>query len=283
MVSSHPCLEKVDCSLALIQIYPLYFASMNTKLIVIPTYDEKDNVGPIAEAVFGVSPQTDILFVDDNSPDGTGDLLDQMHAADARVNVMHRQEKSGLGRAYVAGFKWALERHYEFVFEMDADFSHDPGEIPHFMTAAENADLVLGSRYVDGIRITNWPLSRLMLSKSAALYVRLITGMQVTDPTGGFKCYRRKVLSAIDLDVIQSNGYSFQVEMTHTTWNKGFRIAEIPITFVDRRAGYSKMNGDIFKEALWMVWKLALRNHFRRKPLVPSQKEPVVNPEESRP
>ncbi len=283
MLSSHPCLEKVDCSLALTQIYPLYFASMNTKLIVIPTYDEKDNVGLIAEAVFGVSPQTDILFVDDNSPDGTGDLLDQMHAADARVNVMHRQEKSGLGRAYVAGFKWALERHYEFVFEMDADFSHDPGEIPHFMTAAENADLVLGSRYVDGIRITNWPLSRLMLSKSAALYVRLITGMQVTDPTGGFKCYRRKVLSAIDLDVIQSNGYSFQVEMTHTTWNKGFRIAEIPITFVDRRAGYSKMNGDIFKEALWMVWKLALRNHFRRKPLVQSQKEPVVNPEESRP
>jgi dolichol-phosphate mannosyltransferase len=256
---------------------------MNTKLIVIPTYDEKDNVGPIAEAVFGVSPQTDILFVDDNSPDGTGDLLDQMHAADARVNVMHRQEKSGLGRAYVAGFKWALERHYEFVFEMDADFSHDPGEIPHFMTAAENADLVLGSRYVDGIRITNWPLSRLMLSKSAALYVRLITGMQVTDPTGGFKCYRRKVLSAIDLDVIQSNGYSFQVEMTHTTWNKGFCIAEIPITFVDRRAGYSKMSGDIFKEALWMVWKLALRNHFRRKPLVQLQKEPVINQEESRP
>ncbi|MBL7114507.1 MAG: polyprenol monophosphomannose synthase [Kiritimatiellae bacterium] len=254
---------------------------MNTKLIVIPTYDEKDNVGPIAEAVFGISPQTDILFVDDNSPDGTGDLLDKMHAADARVNVMHRQEKSGLGRAYIAGFKWALERHYEFVFEMDADFSHDPGEIPHFMTAAENADLVLGSRYVDGIRITNWPLSRLMLSKSAALYVRMITGMPVTDPTGGFKCYRRNVLSAIDLDIIQSNGYSFQVEMTHTTWNKGFCIAEIPITFVDRRAGYSKMNSVIFKEALWMVWKLALRNHFRRKPQVVTSALSVMAPEES--
>jgi dolichol-phosphate mannosyltransferase len=149
---------------------------------------------------------------------------------------------------------------------MDADFSHDPGEIPNFARAAQSADLVLGSRYVNGIRITNWPLSRLMLSKSASLYVRIITGLPVTDPTGGFKCYRREVLEAIDLDAVVSNGYSFQVEMTHTTWCKGFRISEIPITFVDRRAGYSKMSGGIFREALWMVWKLALRNSFRRRP-----------------
>jgi dolichol-phosphate mannosyltransferase len=149
---------------------------------------------------------------------------------------------------------------------MDADFSHDPAEVPNFAKAAESADLILGSRYVNGIRITNWPLSRLMLSKSAALYVRLITGMPLTDPTGGFKCFRREVLEAIDLDSIISNGYSFQVEMSHTAWIKGFRIAEIPITFVDRRSGYSKMSSKIFSEALWLVWKLAFRNGFRRRP-----------------
>jgi len=239
---------------------------MNEKLVIIPTYDEKDNVRPIADAVFEMMPDSDILFVDDNSPDGTGKILDGMASADARVHVMHKEGKAGLGRAYIAGFKWALERSYEYIFEMDADFSHDPKELPNFVKRAENAHLVLGSRYVEGIRITNWPLSRLMLSKGAATYVRIITGMPVTDPTGGFKCYRRAVLVAIDLDAIVSNGYSFQVEMTHTTWMKGFQIAEMPITFVDRRAGYSKMNSAIFKEALWMVWKLALRCRFRRRP-----------------
>ncbi len=239
---------------------------MNSTLIIIPTYDERDNVRPIAAAVFGVEPDADILFVDDNSPDGTGRAIDVLCKEDERIHVIHKTGKAGLGRAYITGFKWALQREYEFIFEMDADFSHDPKEIPHFLKAAEDADLVLGSRYVDGIRITNWPLRRLMLSKGAALYVRLITGMPTTDPTGGFKCYRRRVLAAIDLDLIISNGYSFQVEMSHTAWLKGFRIAEVPITFVDRRSGYSKMSSVIFREALWLVWKLAFRYGFRRRP-----------------
>ena len=240
---------------------------MSDKVVIIPTYDEKDNVRPISRAVFEVSRGTDILFVDDNSPDGTGSILDEMAGADARVHVLHRAQKAGLGRAYIAGFKWALERSYEFVFEMDADFSHDPHELPNLVAAAAAADLVLGSRYVDGIRITNWPLRRLMLSKGAAMYVRLITGMPVTDPTGGFKCYRRRVLAAIDLDAIMSNGYAFQVEMTHSAWMRGFKIVEIPITFEDRRAGYSKMDSTIFQEALGLVWKLAVRHGFRRRPL----------------
>jgi dolichol-phosphate mannosyltransferase len=239
---------------------------MNSTLIIIPTYDERDNVRPISEAVFKVQQDVDILFVDDNSPDGTGKVIDELCDADERIHVIHKTGKAGLGRAYITGFKWALQRDYELIFEMDADFSHDPAEIPHFITAAENADLVLGSRYVDGIRITNWPLRRLMLSKCAALYVHIITGMPASDPTGGFKCYRRRVLAAIDLDLIISNGYSFQVEMTHTAWLKGFRISEVPITFVDRRSGYSKMSSVIFSEALWLVWKLAFRYGFRRRP-----------------
>jgi dolichol-phosphate mannosyltransferase len=239
---------------------------MNDKLVIIPTYDEKENVGPISEAVFSHLTDTDILFVDDNSPDGTGDILDEMSGREPRIHVIHREAKQGLGRAYIAGFKWALERSYDYIFEMDADFSHDPAELPNFIRAAQDADLVLGSRYCQGIRITNWPLGRLMLSKCAATYVRIITGMPVTDPTGGFKCFRRQVLSEIDLDSIESSGYSFQVEMSHTAWMKGFRITEIPITFVDRRSGYSKMSSEIFKEALQIVWKLAFRCRFRRRP-----------------
>lgn len=235
-------------------------------LVIIPTYDEKDNVGPISKAVLEVVPEADILFVDDNSPDGTGPLLDTMAQADARIHALHRPGKSGLGRAYIAGFQWALSRDYELIFEMDADFSHDPNEIPNFIRAAESADLILGSRYVEGIRITNWPLSRLLLSKGAATYVGIITGLPVADPTGGYKCYHRRVLEAIDLDAVISNGYSFQVEMTHLAWMKGFRLMEIPITFEDRRSGYSKMSADIFREALWMVWRLAFRNGFRRRP-----------------
>ncbi len=239
---------------------------MKDALIIIPTYDEKDNVGPIAEAVLEVDPELNILFVDDNSPDGTGAIADKMADADPRIHVLHRPGKQGLGRAYIAGFRWALERDYKFIFEMDADFSHDPHEIPNILKAAASADLVLGSRYMYGIRITNWPLSRLILSKSAATYVRAITGMPITDPTGGFKCYRREVLEGIDLGSIVSNGYAFQIEMTHTVWRQGFRIAEIPIVFEDRRAGYSKMASSIFSEALWMVWKLAWRNGLRRSP-----------------
>ena len=243
-----------------------YCAPMPGKLVIIPTYDEKDNVIPIAHAVRRHCPDAEILFVDDNSPDGTGEVIDDLIARESWVHVLHRREKSGLGRAYIAGFKWAIEHEYDLIFEMDADFSHDPSELPNFVQAAETADLILGSRYVNGIRITNWPLSRLMLSKGAATYVRLITGMPLTDPTGGFKCFRRAVLESIPLDNVISNGYSFQVEMTHLSWMRGFRINEVPITFVDRRSGYSKMSGDIFREALWLVWKLAFRNNFRRKP-----------------
>jgi len=236
------------------------------KLVIIPTYDEKENVDPVSKAVRAHLPDADILFVDDNSPDGTGKIIDGLCERESYIHVLHRSGKSGLGKAYVAGFHWAIEKQYDLIFEMDADFSHDPGELPNFVKAAESADLILGSRYVSGIRITNWPLSRLLLSKSAATYVHLITGVPVTDPTGGFKCFRREVLEAIDLNAIESSGYSFQVEMTHTAWMRGFRIAEIPITFVDRRAGYSKMDSKIFKEALVLVWKLAFRNGFRRKP-----------------
>ena len=241
---------------------------MHDILVTIPTYDECDNVRPISEAVFEVQPQCDMLFVDDNSADGTGRVLDEMAAADERVNVIHKSGKLGLGRAYITGFQWAIENNYRLVIGMDADFSHDPVEIPSMIRAAEEADLVIGSRYVDGVRITNWPLSRLLLSKAAATYVRTITGIPVTDPTGGYRCYRREVLTTIDLDAVASNGYSFLVEMAHTTWMNGFRIEEIPITFVDRRSGYSKMNMDIFKESLWMVWRLAFRHGFRRTPAV---------------
>jgi len=241
---------------------------MNDKLVIIPTYDEKENVKAISQAIFRIVPDAHILFVDDNSPDGTGRIIDDLMQTEKRIHVLHKENKAGLGRAYISGFKWAIQHDYEFIFEMDADFSHDPVELPNFLKAAQNADLVLGSRYMHGIRITNWPLRRLLLSKTAALFVRVATGLPATDPTGGFKCYRRIVLTTIDLDSIVSSGYSFQVEMTHTTWRHGFRIAEIPITFVDRRSGYSKMSGDILKEALWIVWRLAFRRRSKRKPEV---------------
>ncbi|MDA1044578.1 MAG: polyprenol monophosphomannose synthase [Verrucomicrobia bacterium] len=240
---------------------------MSKHVVIIPTYDEKENVRPIARGIFSASPEAHVLFIDDSSPDGTGEILDAMAAEDARVFVIHKQGKQGLGRAYVTGFDWALARDYDFIFEMDADFSHDPMELPNFLDAVNSADLILGSRYINGISITNWPLSRLLLSKTAATYVRLITGMPVTDPTGGFKCFRRAVLETVDFDNALSSGYSFQVEITHSAWMHGFRIKEIPIIFEDRRSGYSKMNRDIMNEALRIVWKLALRYKFRRRPI----------------
>ena len=237
-----------------------------TALIIIPTYDERGNVENISKAIFNIQPDCHILFVDANSPDGTGDILDRMRVADSRIFVIHQPGKSGLGRAYIEGFEWALKRHYEFIFEMDADFSHNPIEVPNFLKAAEQADLVLGSRYINGIRITNWPLSRLLLSKAGAMYVQIITGMPVDDPTGGYKCFRRQVLETIELHKVKSNGYSFQIEMTHSAWTNGFRIKEIPITFEDRRSGYSKMSKKIVREALRMVWVLLVRNGFSRSP-----------------
>ena len=240
---------------------------MSDTLVIIPTYNEKENAEAIAKAVLAACPEADLLFVDDNSPDGTGQLADQLAAAEPRIHVMHRQQKQGLGRAYIAGFRWALERpDYRFILEMDADFSHDPKAVPQLRMAAQNADLVLGSRYIGGIRVINWPLNRLILSTGAALYVRLITGMPFSDPTGGFKCFRREVLAAMDLDAIRSNGYSFQIEMTHTAWHLGFKIVESPIIFEERREGQSKMSGGIINEALFMVWKLLARCGYRRHP-----------------
>jgi dolichol-phosphate mannosyltransferase len=235
-------------------------------LIIIPTYDERDNVRPIVATVLQAVPSAHILFVDDNSPDGTGKIVDEICAENPQVHVIHKEGKQGLGRAYITGFKWALANGYDLIFEMDADFSHNPKELPNFIKAAEQADLVIGSRYINGIRIMNWPMSRLLLSKTAATYVRIITGMPVFDPTGGFKCFRREVLENIQLESILSNGYAFQAELNYNTWLAGFRIKEIPIVFEDRHQGYSKMTSGIAKEALYIMLRLAFRHGFRRTP-----------------
>jgi dolichol-phosphate mannosyltransferase len=239
---------------------------MNKTLVIVPTYNERDNLPSLAERLLKLRVPVDLLVVDDNSPDGTGRLADELAAAHDSIHVLHRTKKDGLGRAYCAGFAWALEHGYEFIMEMDGDFSHNPDDIPTFLEAARDADLVLGSRYCNGIRVINWPLSRLMLSKGAAKYVRIITGMPFTDPTGGFKCFRRRALASIDLNGVRSNGYSFQIEMTHKIWRQGMKIAEVPIIFTDRFRGASKMSGHIVREALWMVWRLLLQNAFRRRP-----------------
>ncbi len=233
-------------------------------LIVLPTYNERENLPNLVPQILAQNPGIEVLVVDDNSPDGTGKLADEMAKADKRVRVIHRPGKQGLGTAYIAGFKWALQRGYEFVFEMDADFSHNPDHIPEFLKAANEYDLVLGSRYLYGVTVVNWPMSRLLLSYYANKYARLATGMPFSDTTGGFKCYRRKVLESIDLDAIRSEGYSFQIETTFRAWRKGFKIGEITIVFTDRLEGTSKMSGRIIREAVWVVWKLRLQRVFRR-------------------
>jgi len=227
-------------------------------LIIVPTYNERENVEALLLAIFANVPTAEVLIVDDNSPDGTGAIADRAAASDPRVHVMHREGKQGLGSAYVAGFRYALERDYEAVFEMDADFSHNPESLPVFLREIENADLVLGSRYLYGVTVVNWPLKRLILSYSANVYSRVITGMRVKDLTGGFKCFRRRVLESIDWSRVRSDGYAFQIEITFKAWRKGFRIREIPILFVDRKAGESKMSRRIVYEAAWMVWRLRL-------------------------
>ena len=226
-------------------------------LVIVPTYNERENIIRLIDAVLAQDPRIEVLVVDDGSPDGTGALVDERSAADSRVHALHRPRKMGLGTAYLAGFAWALERDYELVFEMDADFSHDPSHLPQFLESAEDADLVLGSRYREGkVTVVNWPIARLMLSYSANIYARLVTGLPLYDATGGFKCFRRKVLEAIDLSDVRSNGYAFQIEMSFRAWRKGFRIVEIPIVFVDRTEGESKMSKRIVREAIWMVWRL---------------------------
>ena len=243
-------------------------SNMSRTLLVLPTYNEADNIRPMVKRLLNLETVIDVLVVDDNSPDGTGDIASELAELNECVHVLHRQEKDGLGRAYCAGFAWALERDYDFVFEMDCDFSHNPDDIVRFLEKAEseNADLVLGSRYCEGIRVINWPISRLMLSLFAAKYVQIITGMSFTDPTGGFKCFRRRALQAINLYKVKANGYSFQVELTHILWRAGYKIAEVPIIFTDRFVGTSKMSGKIVREAIWMVWRLWLQNGLRRRP-----------------
>jgi dolichol-phosphate mannosyltransferase len=249
---------------------------MNKTLVVVPTYNERENLSPLTQRLLGLPVPVDLLVVDDNSPDGTGKLADDLSAANPAIHVLHRKEKNGLGRAYIAGFKWALAKDYEFTFELDGDLSHNPDDIPMFLEEAKHADLVLGSRYKDGIRIINWPLSRLMLSKGAAKYVQIVTGMPFTDPTGGYKCFRKRALQAINLDAINSNGYSFQIEMTHKLWCQGMKIVEVPIIFTDRFQGRSKMSKGIMVEAFLMVWRLLLQNKLRRRPTVPPLNPPEV-------
>jgi dolichol-phosphate mannosyltransferase len=230
--------------------------SQDKTLIIIPTFNEMENLPLIVEAVFKVVPAVEILVVDDGSPDGTGALADELSARDGRVHVLHRTAKEGLGRAYVAGFDWALPRGYELIFEMDCDFSHRPEHLPDFLAAAREADLVLGSRYVKGGATEDWPLLRKAISYGGNTYARLVLGLPYKDLTGGFKCFHRRVLEALPLHDLFSFGYCFQIELTYRAHKKGFRIAQVPITFPDRKRGTSKMSGKIFKEAFINVWKL---------------------------
>lgn len=226
-------------------------------LVIVPTYNERENVARIIDMVLTQDPRLSVLIVDDGSPDGTGAIVDEISALNERVHVLHRAKKLGLGTAYLAGFKWALSEKFAYIFEMDADFSHDPEHLPQFLRAIADADLVVGSRYRNGrVTVVNWPMSRLVLSYAANIYSRIVTGLQLFDATGGFKCFRREVLEAIDLDDVRSNGYAFQIEMSFRAWKKGFRIAEIPIVFTDRTEGESKMSKRIVREAIWMVWRL---------------------------
>ncbi len=233
---------------------------VNKAVVVIPTYNEAENVEPLAAEIRRIVPEIHILFVDDNSPDGTGALIKRLMERDDRIHLLERPQKNGLGRAYIDGFTVALEKGFEFIFEMDADFSHDPKELPNFLKEMENYDLVIGSRYIKGVNVINWPLKRLLLSYYANVYTRVITGIPIRDCTGGYKCFRREVLEAIDFRKIKSNGYAFQIELNYKVWKKGFRIKEIPIIFFDRVHGESKLSKKIMWEAVFLVWKLRFLN-----------------------
>lgn len=225
-------------------------------LVIVPTYNEVENVERLTIEIFRYEPKVHILFVDDSSPDDTAGLVKKLQKQYANIHLLEREKKEGLGRAYIAGFKKALELGFDYIFEMDADFSHDPKEIPNFLQAIEEADLVLGSRYIKGVNVINWPLKRLLLSYFANVYTRMVTGIPIRDCTGGFKCFRREVLEQIDFDDITSNGYAFQIELSFKAWKKGFRLKEIPIIFVDRVRGESKLSSKIMWEATFLVWKL---------------------------
>jgi len=244
----------------------LYANIMNNfkSLVIIPTYNEMENLPKLIPDVLSKDDSIDILIVDDNSPDGTAKFVEDLASQNNRIHILKREKKMGLGTAYIAGFKYALQNKYDYIFEMDADFSHDPNEIKNFLIAIKENDLVLGSRYIHGVRVLNWPMRRLLLSFFASVYTRIITGMPVRDATGGFKCFRKQVLEAIDLNKVRSNGYSFQIEMTFKAYIKGFKIKEIPIVFIDRVKGKSKMSKKIVREAVVMVWKLRIQSIFKK-------------------
>ena len=227
-------------------------------LIITPTYNEIENIDRLITLALSQLETLDILIIDDNSPDGTGDVVERMSLENQRIHLIRRPGKMGLGSAYVTGFKYALNNNYDYILEMDADFSHNPADVPKLLEAAHKYDLVIGSRYCNGINIINWPIERLLVSYFASKYVRVITGMPIKDPTGGFKCFNRKVLQSIDLDNIHSEGYSFQIEMNYKAWIKGFSLKEISIVFTERVNGHSKMSRKIVYEAAWMVWRLKL-------------------------
>ncbi len=238
---------------------------MEQKLVIIPTYNEKDNIANIAETIFDLAEDYHILVIDDNSPDGTASIVETLQEKwPRRLFLLSRNGKLGLGTAYITGFKWALERDYEYIFEMDADFSHNPDDLNRLLDACrEGADLAIGSRYVTGVNVINWPIGRILVSYFASMYVRIVTRMKIKDTTAGFKCYRRIVLEQLDLDRIRFKGYAFQIEMKFKTWKSGFNIVEIPIIFTERKHGVSKMSGGIFNEALWGVIVMKLQSFFR--------------------
>lgn len=227
-------------------------------VVIIPTYNESDNVENMLKTLKGLYPELSILIVDDGSPDGTAKIVKNYQATHPNVHILERSGKLGLGTAYITGFKWALEKGFEFVFEMDCDFSHDPKDMQALLAAAQNCDLAIGSRYIGGIRILNWPMKRLLLSYFASIYTQIITGMKIQDATGGFKCFRASTLRKINLDKIFSNGYSFQIELNYKAWKMGLKLQEVPITFSERREGQSKMSSKIVREAIWAVWRMRL-------------------------
>ena len=245
---------------------------MSDSIIIIPTYNEKENIEKIIRAIFALPKAFDILVIDDGSPDGTADIVRKMAGGEPSLFLLERPGKLGLGTAYIMGFKWALERDYQYIFEMDADFSHDPKDLPRLYSACadEGYDLAIGSRYVSGVNVVNWPIGRVLMSYFASKYVKFVTGFNIHDTTAGFKCYKRRVLQTIELDKIRFKGYAFQIEMKYTAYKIGFKIKEVPVIFVNRVEGTSKMSGGIFSEALFGVIRLRLDGWFRKYPKLPA-------------
>lgn len=240
--------------------------SVNDRLVIIPTYNEKENIENIIRYVFSLQPAFDIIIIEDNSPDGTADIVKRLQSEFPGLHMIERKGKLGLGTAYIAGFEWGLSRHYQYIFEMDADFSHNPADLVRLYNACtEGADMAIGSRYVTGVNVVNWPMGRVLMSYFASKYVKIVTGMKIHDATAGFVCYTRKVLESIDLDKIRFKGYAFQIEMKFTAWTSGFKLKEVPIIFTDRTLGTSKMSGGIFTEALLGVFMMKMRSLFRKK------------------